>query len=76
METLAGMLDLGFTCVRGKSRLGFILYGDGGSRDMKRGQNWEENPNLPLLRLTVPVPVSVVPVPKSHCLLLRGWYQY
>ena len=30
METLARRLDLGFACVRGKSRLGFILYGDGG----------------------------------------------
>ena len=32
---------------------------------MKRGQNWEENPNLPHLRPAVPVPVSVVPVPLS-----------
>ena len=32
METLAGMLDLEFARVRGKSRLGFILYGDEGVR--------------------------------------------
>ena len=30
METLAGMLDLGFARVRGKSGLGLSLYRDGG----------------------------------------------
>ena len=44
MEILAGMLDLGFARVRGKSGLGLILYRSWGSRDMKRGQIWEEKP--------------------------------
>ena len=37
METLAGMLDLGFSRERGKSRLGFYLIWRLGIRGMKRG---------------------------------------
>ena len=76
MKILAEMCDLGFTRVREKSGLGFSLIWGRGSRNMKRGQNGEENPNLALLRPAVPVPISVVPVPKGHCLFLRGWYRY
>ena len=66
MKILAGMCDLGFAGVREKSGLGFSLIWGWESKNMKRGQNGEENPNLALLRSAAPVPISVVPVPKGH----------
>ena len=32
----------------------------------------KKNPNLDLLRPAVPVPISVIPVPKGYCLFCVG----
>ena len=66
METLDGMLDLGFALVRGKIRLGFILYRSGGVGICKGFKIGKKNPKLAHLRSAVPVPVSVVLVPKGY----------
>ena len=76
MKMLAGTCDLWFAHVREKSRLGFSLIWEWRGRKIKRGQNGEENPNLALFRLAVPVPISVVPVPNGHYHFLHEWYLY
>ena len=76
MKTLAGTRDLGFARMREKSGLGFVLYRSGGVELGKEVEKGVQNPSLAQTRLTVPVPISVVPVPNGHCLFLRGWYRY
>ena len=70
METLEGMLDLGFALVRGKIRLGISYIGVGKWTYEKVQLGEKKNPKMAHSRTVVPVPVSVVSVPKCYCRFL------
>ena len=67
METLEGMLNLGFTLVRWKIRLGISYIGVGKWTYEKVQLGEKKNTKMAHSRTVVPVPVSVVSVLKCYC---------